>query len=182
MVYPLFSFSFCLHKPAVFIMEKVNLCKKFILWENSFDMFIFTTKHICNILLHIIIIIIVWNGSLYRLLVCYIPCHNCLVLLVERQITVKCAQVWHVSEVVDWFQFTAFPLLLICHCIFDGIKNSKFLGTEESKINSGLSFLFDNIQTCKIYKYFRTYCNVYKHNWSHILVLVWCTLWCTCYN
>lgn len=62
------------------------------------------------------------------------------------------------------FNFTAFLLLLICHCIFERIKNSKFLGTEESKINFGLSFLFDNTKTCEIYTYFRTYCNVYQHN------------------
>lgn len=92
--------------PAIFNIETVNLCRKFVLWENSFVMFIFTNKHICNIvLLLIIIIIILWNGGLYRLLVCYIPCHICHVLFVERQITVPCGQVWHVSEVVDWFQF-----------------------------------------------------------------------------
>lgn len=146
-------------------------------------MFIFTNKHICNILLLlIIIIIIVWNGGLYRLLVCYIPYPICHVLFVERQTQ------FHVAKsdmYLKWwigFNFTTFPLLLICHCIFDRIKNSKFLGIRESKINSGLSFLFDNTKMCKIYTYFRTYCNVYQHNWSHILVLVWCTLWRTCYN
>lgn len=73
----------------------------------------------------------------------------------------------HSSMYQRWwigFNFTAFLLLLICHCIFDRIKDSKFLGTKESKINSGLSFLFDNTKTCKIYTYFRTCCNVYQHN------------------